>query len=136
VPTGQAGVAHAIWRLLFRFSWPMAGRVRRVMWLAVPARVGFADGEAELLELGDELAQAAVVVEPGTIVGQLLIRQDAGGGLAVFLAGPLVVGAVQLSDWRLSAVSGRHPKPSPSAMRSHFTTGSWLAPARTSALVR
>ena len=69
-----------------------AGRVR---WLAVPAGVGFGDGEAEVLEFGDELAQAAVVVEPGAVVGELVVGQDAGGGLAVFLAGPLVVGAVQ-----------------------------------------
>ena len=67
----------------------------RAAWLAVPAGVGLGDGEAEFLEFGDELAQAAVVVEPGAVVGELVVGQDAGGGLAVFLAGPLVVGAVQ-----------------------------------------
>ena len=36
-----------------------------------------------------------MVVEPGAVVGELVVGQDAGGGLAVFLAGPLVVGAVQ-----------------------------------------
>src|SRR6266705_561140 len=62
---------------------------------AVPAGVGFGDGEAEGFEFGDELAQAAVVVEPGAVVGELVACQDAGGGLAaVFLAGTLVVGAV------------------------------------------
>src|SRR5512135_1640441 len=61
----------------------------------VPAGVVLGDGEAEFLEFGDELAQAAVVVEPGAVVGGLVVGQDAGGGLAVFLAGPLVVGAVQ-----------------------------------------
>jgi hypothetical protein len=47
-------------------------------WLAVPAGVVLGDGEAECLELGDELAQAAVVVEPGAVVGELVIGQDAG----------------------------------------------------------
>ena len=63
--------------------------------LAVPAGAGFGDGEAEFLEFGDELALAAVVVELGAVVGELVVGQDAGGGLAVFLAGPLVVGAVE-----------------------------------------
>src|SRR5690349_15159509 len=95
LPTGLAGAAHTIWSLAFRLFGP-AGRVRvRAAWLAVPAGVGFGDGEAECLELGDELAQAAVVVEPGAVVGELIIRQDPGGGPAVLLAGPLVVGAVQ-----------------------------------------
>ena len=70
-------------------------RLRPAAWLAVPAGVGLGDGQAEFFEFGDELAQAAVVVEPGLVVGELLAGQDAGGGLAVFLAGPLVVGAVQ-----------------------------------------
>jgi hypothetical protein len=39
-----------------------------------------------------------VVVEPGAVVGELVVGQDAGGGLAVFLAGPLVVGAVRPSS--------------------------------------
>src|SRR5262249_2188272 len=43
-----------------------------------------------------ELAQAAVVVEPGLVVGELVVGQEPGDGLAVLLAGPLVVGAVQL----------------------------------------
>src|SRR5437764_12776542 len=67
----------------------------RAAWLAVPAGVGFGDGEAEFLEFGDELAEPAVVVEPGGVVGELVVGEDAGGGPAVFLAGPLVVGAVQ-----------------------------------------
>jgi hypothetical protein len=50
-------------------------------WLAVPAGGGFGDGEAEFLEFGDELADAAVVVEPGGVV----VGQDAGGGLATDL---------------------------------------------------
>src|SRR5207244_4433988 len=71
------------------------GRARvRAAWLAVPAGVGFGDGEAEGFEFGDQFAEPAVVVEPGAVVGELVVGQDAGGGLAVFLAGPLVVGAV------------------------------------------
>jgi hypothetical protein len=33
--------------------------------LAVPAGIGFGDGEAEGFEFGDQFAEAAVVVEPG-----------------------------------------------------------------------
>src|SRR6266571_227937 len=89
-----------------------SGSAARVMlapggvWLAVPAGVGLGDGEAEFLELGDELAQAAVVAEPGAVVGELVIGQDAGGGLPVFLAGPLVVGAVQLRGVGVAAAAG------------------------------
>src|SRR5437867_1503658 len=83
--------------------WP---RSRPAAWLAVPAGVGLGDGEAEFLEFGDELAQPAVVVEPGAVVGELLIGQDAGGGLAVFLAGPLVVGAVQPGRVGAAAAAG------------------------------
>ena len=71
------------------------GTCRRPGGLAVPAGVGLGDGEAEFFELGDQFAEPAVVVEPGAVVGELVIGQDAGGGLAVFLAGPLVVGAVR-----------------------------------------
>ena len=63
-----------------------------MVWLPVPPGVGLGDGEAELLELGDELAEPLVVVEPGGVVGELVVGEDAGGGLAVLLAGPLVVG--------------------------------------------
>jgi len=56
------------------------------------------DGEAEFLEFGDQLAQAAVVAEPGAVAGELVVGQDAGGGLAVFLAGP------QGKKWRGSMV--------------------------------
>jgi integrase len=65
-------------------------------WLALPAGVVLGDGEAEFLEFGDELAEPFVVVEPGAVVGELVVGQDPGGGLPVFLAGPLVVGAVRL----------------------------------------
>src|ERR1017187_3078441 len=71
-------------------------RVHRRAWLAVPAGVVLGDGEADFLEFGDELAEPFVVVEPGGVVGELLIGQDAGGGPAVLLAGPLVVGAGEL----------------------------------------
>ena len=78
----------------------------RAVRLPVPAGVAVGDGKAELLELGDQFAQAAVVVEPGAVVGELLVGQDAGGGLAVFLAGPLVVGAVQLRGVGVAAAAG------------------------------
>jgi hypothetical protein len=71
-----------------------------------PAGVGFGDGEAEFLEFGDEFAQAAVVAEPFLVVGELVVGQDAGGGLAVFLAGPLVVGAVEAGRVGVAAAAG------------------------------
>src|SRR6266516_513779 len=77
-----------MWRLPFRFCGLAGPRLRREVWLAVPAGVGFGDVEAEGFEFGGELAEPAVVVEPGAVVGELLLGQDAGGGLAVFLAGP------------------------------------------------
>jgi hypothetical protein len=58
--------------------------------LAVPAGVVLGDSGAEFLELGDELAESFVVVEPGAVVGELLAGQDFRRCLAVFLAGPLV----------------------------------------------
>jgi len=64
-----------IWRVSFRFC-GLAG-------LAVPAGVGFGDGEAESFEFCDELAEPFVVVEPGAVVGELLVGQDASGGPAV-----------------------------------------------------
>src|SRR6266566_5154933 len=81
----------------------------RLVCLAVPAGVGFGDGEAEGFELGDELAQAAVVVEPGAVVGELVVGEDAGGGLAVFLAGPLVVGAVAPGRVGVAAAARERP---------------------------
>src|SRR3974377_1847188 len=54
----------------------------------------------------NELAQPPVVVEPGLVVGELVAGQDAGGGLAVFLAGPLVVGAVQPGRVGVAAAAG------------------------------
>ncbi len=42
-----------------------------------------------------KFAEAALVVEPGLVVSDLVVGQDPGDGLAVYLAGPLVVGAVQ-----------------------------------------
>src|SRR6266536_1741904 len=75
-------------------------------WLAAPAGVDLADGEAEGFEFGDELAEPFVVVEPGAVVGELVVGQDAGGGLAVFLAGPLVVGAVQPGRVGAAAAAG------------------------------
>ena len=60
-----------------------SGGLARAVWLAVPAGVGFGDGEAEFLQFGDELAQAAVVVEPFGRSRRVVVGQDAGGGLAV-----------------------------------------------------
>src|ERR1700730_15542376 len=56
--------------------------------------------------LGDELAEPLVVVEPGGVVGELVVGQDLRGGLAVFLAGPLVVGAVKLRGVGAAAAGG------------------------------
>jgi len=71
-------------------------------WLAsVPSGVGFGDGEAEFFEFSDQLAHAAVIVEPGSVVGELVVGQDASGVLAVLLADP----GNPLEAWTLT-VSG------------------------------
>src|SRR6266487_1520578 len=82
------------------------GTCRRPGGLAVPAGVGLGDGEAEFLELGDQLPEPAVVVEPGAVVGELVVGQDAGGGPAVFLAGPLVVVSGPLRRVGVAAAAG------------------------------
>jgi hypothetical protein len=46
--------------------------------LAFPAWVGVGDGEAEGFEFCQEGAQAALVVEPGLVVGELVVG-EAGG---------------------------------------------------------
>src|ERR1700758_2619874 len=74
--------------------------------LAVPAGVAVGDFLAEGFQLGDEVAEAALVVEPGLVVGELVVGQDPGEGLAVYLAGPLVVGAVQLGRVGVAAAAG------------------------------
>jgi hypothetical protein len=45
----------------------------------VEAGVGVGDGLAEGLELGDEGAQPLVVVEPGLVVGELVVAEDVNG---------------------------------------------------------
>ena len=74
--------------------------------LALPAGVGVGDGLAEGFELGDERAEPALVVEPGLVVGELVVGQDAGDGLAADFAGPLVVGAVQYRRVGVAAAAG------------------------------
>src|SRR5262249_16121066 len=67
-----------------------------------------------VLDLGDQVAHLAGVVEQGLPGGQLLGAQPAGDGLAVDLAGPLGVGAVQdgrvvvAAAGRLAAGVGAH----------------------------
>jgi len=84
-----------MWRLVFRSGGACSGAR-----LAVPAGVVVGDVKAECLEFGDELAEPFVVVEPGLVVGELVVGEDLGRGLAVLLAGPLVVGAVRLRGGR------------------------------------
>ena len=47
-----------------------------------------------------------LVVEPGLVVGELVVGQDPGDGLAVLLAGPLVVGAMQPGRVGVAAAAG------------------------------
>ncbi len=61
----------------------------------MPAGVGVGDAEAEGFEFGQEGAEAVLVVEPGLVVGELVVGEQAGDGFAAGFAGPLVVGAVQ-----------------------------------------
>jgi integrase len=84
-----------IWRLSFRFR-GLAGRARvGAVWLAFAAGVGFEGGGAEGFEPGEELVQAAVVVDPCLVVAVLVGAEPAADGFGGDLAGPLVVGAVE-----------------------------------------
>jgi hypothetical protein len=66
-----------------------------ILVLAVPPRVGVGDVQAECFEFGQEGPEAALVVEPGLVVGELVVGEQPGDGFAGDFAGPLVVGAVQ-----------------------------------------
>jgi hypothetical protein len=68
----------------------LACRAGAGRWLAVPAGVGFGDVEAECFEFGDEFAQAAVVVEPGAVVGELVVCS---ASFSVSVAASLAVSA-------------------------------------------
>ena len=78
-----------------------------IWWLALPAGVVVGDLLAEGFEFGDEVAEAALVVEPGLVVGELVVGQDPGDGFAGDFAGPLVVGAVQLGRVGVAAAVRR-----------------------------
>ena len=56
---------------------------------------GLGDGEGEFLELGEQGAHFLRVVEQGLPVGEFGLGEPAGDRLAVYLAGPFGVGAVQ-----------------------------------------
>ena len=62
---------------------------------AVPAGVVVGDLLARVSSSAIKFVEAALVVEQGLVVSDLVVGQDPGDGLAVYLAGPLVVGAVQ-----------------------------------------
>src|SRR5260370_1898581 len=74
------------------------------------AGVGVGDGQGQGLELGDQGAEPAVVVEPLPVVVELLVGDEAGDGLA----GPLPVGGRQdgrggVAAAGLPAPAGRPP---------------------------
>jgi len=91
---------------LFRFwrlAWPGP---RPAGWLAFPAGVIFEGGGAGCLEPGEELAQAAVVVDPGLVVVVLAGAEPAADGPGGDLAGPLPVRAVQPGRVGVAAAVG------------------------------
>jgi Recombinase/Recombinase zinc beta ribbon domain len=73
---------------------------------AFPARAGVGDGQGEGFELGDQGAEPAVVAEPLPVVVELVVGDEPGDGLAVELAGPLPVGAVQDGRVGVAAAAG------------------------------
>jgi len=73
-------------------------------WLVPGAVVG--DGEGGVFELGDQFAQAAVVVQPLAVVVDLVVGDEPGDGPAGLLAGPLPVGAVQDGRVVVAAAAG------------------------------
>ena len=72
--------------------------------LAAAALVG--DGQGKVFQLGDQLAQAAVVADPLPVVVDLVVGDQAADGLAGPLAGPLPVRAVQLRRVGVAAAAG------------------------------
>jgi hypothetical protein len=90
-------------------DWWLAHGLRvsaHMVWRASAASgVGVGDGLAKGFEFGDEDAQAALVVEPGLVVGELVLGEDAGDGLVGDLTGPLMVGAVQVRGRRGSGIT-------------------------------
>src|SRR5260221_12653155 len=73
----------------------------------VPGAFGLLEGfEGQVLQLGEEFAQAAGVVEPGPVALLLLGGQLAGDGLAVALADPAHVRPVQLGRVGLAPAHG------------------------------
>src|SRR5258708_11979376 len=73
------------------------------------AGVGVGDGQGQGLELGDQGAEPAVVVEPLPVVVELLVGDEAGGGLSPRLAGPLPGGAAP--DRPVGAAAAPPPPP-------------------------
>ena len=74
--------------------------------LALPAGVGFEGGGAEGFEPGEELAEPAVVVDPGLVVAVLVDGEPAADGFPGDLAGPLPVRAVQPGRVGVAAAVG------------------------------
>ena len=72
--------------------------------LVAAAFVG--EGEGEVFQLGDQLAQAAVVVQPLPVIGNLVVGDQAADGLAGPLAGPVPVRTVQLRRVGVAAAAG------------------------------
>src|SRR5713101_8443650 len=62
---------------------------------SVPAFGLAGDAQGEFFEFAEQGAEGLGVGEPGLVAGGLLVGEVDGDGLAVDLAGPLVVGAVQ-----------------------------------------
>src|SRR5260370_11825217 len=77
------------------------------------AGVGVGDGQGQGLELGDQGAEPAVVVEPLPVVVELLVGDEAGGGLAPRLSGPLAVGALQGGGGGAAAAARAAPPGAP-----------------------
>src|ERR1035438_9131105 len=90
---------------------------------ALPAGVGFGDGQAEGLQLGDEGAQPPLVVEPVLVVGELVVGEEPGDGLAGDFAGPLVVGAVQEAGAIRSSLAATASNKGICMVRQNRTTG-------------
>ena len=97
------GSAHRLSGLCPQLSWlPVAGSAAGP---AVPAGVG-SKARLEGFQLGDQGAEPPVVVEPGLVVGELVVGRMRVTVFAGDLAGPLVVGAVQPGRVGVAAAAG------------------------------
>ena len=128
VTCADAGLCGACPRVKRTVSTWLCGVLMGSAWAGLAAAALVGDGEGEVFQLGDQLAQAAVVVQPLPVVGDLVVGDQPADGLAAVLAGPLPVRAVQLGWVVVAAAAG------PAAAHAPLDEAAWQRQAQASQL--